>query len=176
VEIIKNGENFAAISFWRCSASINIKDEVHLGKNLYASPRIPFEVTPWWREQLGAIQGEKIENSDFFLVTTMHSNELKILNNKNEQIIDKCRNLFYAFLLSGYTCVESSPKLVTGSSENNVVTFRSISDFEHPKCIMGTRPTVIDMSRLENVYHLYNAIVAAIYERKIKGREKKYMG
>lgn len=176
MEIIKNGENFAAISFWRCSASINIKDEVHLGKNLYASPGIPFEVTPWWCEQLGAIQGEKIENSDFFLVTTMHSNELKILNNKNEQIIDKCRNLFYAFLLSGYTCVESSPKLVTGSSENNVVIFRSISDFEHPKCIMGTRPTVIDMSRLENVYHLYNAIVAAIYERKIKGREKKYMG
>jgi len=30
VEIIKNGEKFAAISFWRCSASINIKDEVHL--------------------------------------------------------------------------------------------------------------------------------------------------
>jgi len=170
VEIIKNGEKFAAISFWRCSAYIDIKDEVYLGNNLYASPRIPFEVTPWWREQLGAIQGDEIENSDFFIVATMHSNELKILNNENEQIIDKCRKLFFAFLLSGYTCVESSPKLVTGSSENNVATFRSISDFEHPKCIMGTRPTVIDMNRLENVYNLYNAIVAVIYKRKIKGR------
>ncbi len=149
---------------------IDLEEEVHLGENLYLSPTIPFKVTAWWREQLGAIEGEEIENSDLFLVATMHSNDPKILDDENDQIVDKCRNLFFAFLRSGYTHVESSPKLVTGSSEENVATFRSISGIDHPRCIMGTVPSSIDIDRLKYAYRLYRGIISTVYERRTKGR------
>lgn len=170
MNIIKNEEKFAAISFWECGAKIEIPAGFHLGKGLFASHIIPFEVTPWWREQLGTIQSDEIEKSEFFLIATINSNDPKVLNSENDRIVDKCRNLFYAFLLSGFTCVTTEPILVTGSSEKGVATFRSISNFEFPRCIMGTRPTDIDLSRLSDVYRIYNGLITAIYEKKIKGR------
>ncbi len=131
---------------------------------------LPFKVTDWWREQLGTLQSEEIESSDLYLITTLSSGSLEILDAENNDLIDKCRNLFYAFLLSGHTCTESDPKLVTGSMKENEATFRSISDFEHPTCISGIRIPSIDENRMELTASLYRGLKSVIYDRKIKGR------
>ncbi len=98
MEIIKNGEKFAAISLNGIRSSIIIDNEIKLEENIYVTRKIPFEVTDWWKEQLGEIESRKIISSKiFFIITEKNNNQKKQDDTDNNEIIEKCLNLFYAF-------------------------------------------------------------------------------
>lgn len=108
-------------------------------RGMVATPNLPFEVTRWWKEQLGNLMCEEIENSELYLVASAPSVNLKVLDGENTLLIDRCRNFFYGLLLVAMISPEVEPQLATGSVEAGEATFRQIGRFELPKAIAGVR-------------------------------------
>jgi hypothetical protein len=137
--IITDRHKFAAISLYGSSIVVQFSSEIQPACGLVATPNLPFAVTPWWKEQLGSLTCEEIENSGLYLVAFAPSADLKVLDGENHLLVDKCRNFFYGLLLVTMVSPEVVPQLSTGSVEAGEATFRQIRKFELPKAIAGVR-------------------------------------
>jgi len=65
------------------------------------SRRIPVDVEALWREWLGSIRWDRIQQSNLALVRTMPSASARILDGENESLSKYATQLFYLLQLSG---------------------------------------------------------------------------
>ena len=168
--MIPEGHKFAALSLYGTGTHFEMPEVVSLPKGLIASRRLPFEVTDWWREQLGLLACEEIEHSDLFLLSVAPSKSLSVLDAENEELEDSVRNFFYGLLISIAFSPELAPQLVTGSMESGKATFRQIGRFERPVYIAGTPPPDINSKIIEDAAFYANAIHSITLRQGIYGR------
>ena len=118
MDVFNNGDRFVSISLWRTRLNTNINQITNLDDNLYITTTIPFEVTEWWKEQIGSIQSDELRESEIFLIAKDHNN-----SQVYKHLSTKCLYFYYSFLLSGLTSTEAAPKLLTGKKVNGIATF-----------------------------------------------------
>jgi hypothetical protein len=145
-------------------------ETVSTPNGLIATRRLPFEVTAWWREQLGLLVCEEIEHSDLFMLAVAPSKSLKVLDSGNFALEDACRNFLYGLLVTMPISTELAPQLVTGSMESGKATFRQIGRFERPACIAGTPPPVIDSSSIKTAARYADEIQSFTLRQGAYGR------
>ncbi|MBE3143607.1 MAG: hypothetical protein IMZ61_06750 [Planctomycetes bacterium] len=146
---IPENSKFAGLSMYGTGASLDFPDTLSFPGGLIVTKTLPFEVTPWWREQLGRLICDELENSDLFLLAVAPSTKLSVLDQENLLLEDRCRNLFYGLLLSTAMSSELAPQMVTGSMESGKATFRQIGRFEQPRSIAGTPAPDLDQGIVE---------------------------
>jgi len=121
--MIPERHKFASLSLYGTGTQFQMPDTVTLPDGLVATRRMPFEVTDWWREQLGLLASEEMAHSDLFLVAIAPSTSLGVLDGDNVLLEDKCRNFFYGLLVSIPFSTELAPHLVTGDVQTAKATF-----------------------------------------------------
>ena len=168
--MIPQGHKFASLSLYGTGAQFNMPEPMSLPNGLIATRQLPFEVTPWWREQLGLLNCQEIEHSDLFLTSVAPSNALKVLDAENLALEDACRNFFYGLLIAMPFSPELSPQLVTGSMDAGAATFRQISRFERPAYIAGTPPPDVDGGDLQRAALYANEIHSVTSKQGTYGR------
>jgi hypothetical protein len=135
--IVPDGNKFAAISFYGTGMTWKASPSVSLPNGLFGCKVVPFEVTEWWRGQLGQLTCEELERSDFSLVATMPSSALAVLDRENLDLERRCQNLYYGMLIGHPVSSELAPQLVTGSVLDGKATFRQIGRAEFPSHVFG---------------------------------------
>src|SRR4030042_7135463 len=97
---IPQNSKFAALSMYGTGAILDFPETLSFPGGLIITKTLPFEVTPWWREQLGQLICDELENSDLFLLAVAQSTNLSVLDQENILLEDRCRNLFYGLFLA----------------------------------------------------------------------------
>jgi hypothetical protein len=168
--VIPPRHKFAALSLHGIGARIEFPDELPLPTGLIATRQLPFEITPWWREQLGILTCEEIEGSDLYLVATAPSESLSVLDGVNLALEDTCRNFFYGLLVAMPFSPELPPQMVTGSMDGGTARFRQIGRFERPAYIAGTPPPDLDRQKMEAAAFYASEIHSAASSQGAYGR------
>lgn len=159
-----DGDSFAAVSCFRSNNLIELKEIIKDDIVVVNSP--PFDISKFWHEQLGSLQCEEISEADLFFVIKERNNQ----TGSSNAVLEKCQNLFYSFLIATPFSTDLPPKIYTGNTKNGITNFKSISEFEHPKKIIGIENPDIDKSIINKTIDIYNSMSELIYRKEIKGR------
>jgi hypothetical protein len=167
--VIPDNHKFAALSLHGTGATFAMPDQVAASSNLLVSTSLPFEVTPWWLEQLGILTSEELKDSDLYMLAIAPSQSLSILDHENRILEDQCRNFFYGLLMAVPFSTDLSPHLLTGSVESGKATFRQIGRFERPCYIYGTPAPDLTSEHITRAAFLGQEI-DSIVKRSMYGR------
>ena len=116
---IEQGEKFALLAF--AGLTIRVDDQTpnpaDLGFNCWASGELPFSLDAWWREQLGKVVSEKLENQcNFVLATKRRATSSETFGEESEALRRQVQFLFQGLAVSaGVPSCEFS-RLIVGTT------------------------------------------------------------
>ncbi|MBI5130024.1 MAG: hypothetical protein HZA66_11330 [Rhodopseudomonas palustris] len=91
-----------------------------------------FELPPHWREWLGTIRTEEIEECDIFVLSKLRSKQPEALDAENQILARNVRRFFVGLLLTSTFATTHAPVVITGSWEDNETGIREIYELDAP--------------------------------------------
>ena len=100
---------------------------------------------PWqWREWLGSIRAEGVENCNLFLLSKLASSTPDVLDAENKQLQQRVRNFYIGLLLASTFAPTHRPVMLTGSRRDGETGIRQQQDFDSPvPCLARRYPPVV---------------------------------
>jgi hypothetical protein len=96
-----------------------------------------------WREWLGSIRAEEVEDCNLFILSKLNSKQSGVLDGENQTLQRRVWNFFIGLLLSSTFATADKPVILTGSREDNEIGVRQTQDLESPvPCIFRPYPEV----------------------------------
>jgi hypothetical protein len=130
VDWIAEGEKYALIGL-SADVECNVRQGM-IAPGLWVVTAPQFHVPSDWKEWLGTIRAEEVQDANLFLVSKIKSERPDVLDGEN-QSLQHLVSLFYVGLLfaSPFSTVHK-PVVLSGSCRNGEVDIRQQSDFEIP--------------------------------------------
>lgn len=155
--MLDNNDKYAAIALSETGCSIEIDQPIILPDGFVVSSKIPFEITPWWKEQLGEIQCRELEKAELFFITHAKGNSVKVVDDENNSLISKCMDFLSAVQLTGSFRYGADSRVVSGASEDGIITFRKILPIPEATIISGTILESFGLDRAKQSYEIYSS-------------------
>jgi hypothetical protein len=96
-----------------------------------------------WREWLGTIRAEQMEDCDFFVLAKMQSRQAGVLDSENQELLAKVWAFYRGLLLVSRFAAAHKPVILTGARETDEIGVRQTQDLEAPAdCIFRGYPDV----------------------------------
>jgi hypothetical protein len=145
---IADGEKYALVGL-----SVKFDGELSREKitpSLRALTDATFRIPPHWREWLGSIRAEEVENCNLFLLSTLSSSTPGVLDAENQTLQQRVWNFYVGLLLASPFAPAHRPVLLTGSHRAGEIDIRQQKDFDAPvPCLFRPYPPVLpDVVRL----------------------------
>jgi len=127
---IEDGEKYALIGL-----SVNVEGELPTGgitQNLSVLSDTVFDLPPNWREWLGSIRVERIEQCNLFFLSKLASSSPDVLDDENQILQRHVRAFYYGLFLACFLAPAYSPVMLTGARQNGEIGVRQTHDFDTP--------------------------------------------
>ncbi len=127
---INEGEKYALIGL---SARVNadISDQ-KLTPHLWVLSHPTFSLPAHWRDWLGSIRVEEVEEFNLFLLSKQPSLRPGVLDSENETLKQHVRHFYVGLLLVSAFAPDRKPVMLTGCRQNDEIDVREQQDFECP--------------------------------------------
>jgi hypothetical protein len=127
---IDDGEKYGVVGL-----SVKLEGSPPLGPiapNLWVLADTTFNIPPQWREWLGSIRAEQVEDFNLFLFSKMHSVTLDILDGENDRLKQHAWLFYVGLLLASTFAPAHQPIMLTGSRRAGEIDIRQQQDFDSP--------------------------------------------
>lgn len=116
---IEQGEKFALLAF--AGLTIRVDDQTpnpaDLGFSSWAFGKLPFPLDAWWREQLGKIVSEQLENRcNFVLATKRRATSSETFGEESQALIRQVQFLFQGLAVSAGVPIFELGRLIYGTT------------------------------------------------------------
>lgn len=172
--VLEIGDKFAFICFNRAGIHHEMPNVVDLPQGYVASTALPGKPDPHWREWIGTIRAEQLEEADLYVGSKMASKTPDILDAENQELQQRTLCLYWAVHLTGFVRAHNRPFNFTGTMRDTGLNVRSIGEMGSPKFVEGTPllSSRIDVQRLNEAAELASNI-RQLYEVKGYPRFKR---
>ena len=127
------GEKFTCIVLYNIAVADSLSSLLDLGNGIWVSDQSPFGLDPRWREWVGKLRSEEIDDANLFLIARMESEKPQILDEENNVLWHQVSLLLWGILLQGIPdSVNGS--VITGANVSGETEIRSmgpLSRFYH---------------------------------------------
>jgi hypothetical protein len=135
-------EKYALLGLNIKSDQAGFADE-ELSPDLTALTQSAFKMPAHWREWLGSMRAEEVEECDLFIVAKMKSKQTAVLDGENQTLQAKVWAFYRGLLLASRFSTAHKPVVLTGAREESEIGVRQIQDLEAPaSCIFRGYPEV----------------------------------
>jgi hypothetical protein len=139
---LAEGEKYALLGLNLKSDQARFSDE-QISRDLAVLTRSAFKMPSHWRDWLGSIRAEEVEDCDLFILTKMSSKQTGVLDGENQALQAKVWAFYRGLLLVSRFSVAHKPVILTGSREADEIGVRQTHDLEAPvSCIFRGYPEV----------------------------------
>lgn len=139
---IATGEKYALLGLNIKADEAGFADE-HISPELAVVPRAAFKMPAHWREWLGSIRAEEVEDCDLFILSKLVSKRPDVLDGENQALQAKVWGFYRALLLTSRFATAHKPVILTGSREDSEIDVRQTQDLETPaSCVFRGYPDV----------------------------------
>jgi hypothetical protein len=105
---------------------------------------MPFNIPPHWREWLGSIRADEVQNSNLFLLSKLHSLTPDILDGENQKLKQRVWHFYVGLLLASTVAPAHKPVMLTGSRRDGEVEIRQQQDLDCSiPSLVGGCPSVL---------------------------------
>jgi hypothetical protein len=137
-----DGEKYALLGLNLKSDQAGFVDE-KLSPELAVLTRAGFKMPSHWREWLGSIRAEEVEDCDIFILSKLKSNQTSVLDGENQTLQARVWAFYRGLLLASRFAPAHKPVVLTGSREDNDIGVRQTQDLEGPvPCVFRGYPEV----------------------------------
>jgi hypothetical protein len=138
---IDDGDKYALFGL-----SVKIEEPVPLQKltpRLWVMGDAKFDIPAHWREWLGTIRAEEVEDCNLFLFSKLRSQTPDVLDGENADLKQRAWHFYVGLLLASAFAPSHKPVLLTGSRRDGEIGVRSQDDFDTPiPCFFRAYPPV----------------------------------
>jgi len=103
-----------------------------LAPHLWAFADAKFTVPANWREWLGSVRTDEVEDCNLFLLSKLTSAAVDILDAENQALQQRAWTFYVGLLLSSAFAPAHSPVFITGSRRAGEIDIRQQQDFDSP--------------------------------------------
>jgi hypothetical protein len=136
------GEKYALLGLNLKSDQAGFADE-QLSAELAVLTRAAFKMPAHWREWLGSIRAEEVEDCDFFILSKLESKQTGVLDGENQALMSRVWSFYRGLLLTSRFATAHKPVILTGSREDNEIGVRQTQDLEMAaECVFRGYPEV----------------------------------
>ncbi len=101
-------------------------------QNLWALSDLAFQIPTTWKEWLGTIRTEEVEQCNLFLLSQLTSHAPEILDAEDQLLQRRVWNFYVGLLLSSTFAPAHRPVLITGSCRGGEIGIRQQQDLDSP--------------------------------------------
>ncbi len=130
VSWIDDGEKYALIAL-DVSTEGNLPHGV-IAPELWVVADTRFEFPSHWREWLGTIRSEEVEECNLFLLSKIKSEQLDVFDGENHALQGRVVLFYAGLLLANTLSTTHKPVMLTGSRRDGEVDVRQQNDFDIP--------------------------------------------
>ena len=98
---IEPNEKFACFAFNLFGLVDSVPDEVQLGPRLWAARALDLDIAKHWAEWMGSVKIDALRYSNFVLYATTRTDNPKVLDQDNLDVVKTLDYLLYGILLQG---------------------------------------------------------------------------
>jgi hypothetical protein len=128
---VAEGEKYALLGLSLKSDQAGFADEA-ISPELAVLTRAAFKMPSHWREWLGSIRAEEVEDCDLFILSKLHSHQPGVLDGENQMLQQRLWRFYRGLLLCSPFATADKPVIVTGSREESDIGVRQTQDLESP--------------------------------------------
>lgn len=164
--VLKPGEKYGLIIFPDVSVAVDLPENSQVASDLWVARKIPFDLPEHWKDWIGSLAVDKINNATLFLLTKKVSSYPEVLDADNEECKERVVRLYWGLFLTGFMHCYTEPYSLTGSNLDGEIDVRQLGRFSLPRFIDGILPENIDMVRLRNAALCANYIDSFFGEKR----------
>ncbi|AZO44952.1 hypothetical protein EJ076_29545 [Mesorhizobium sp. M7D.F.Ca.US.005.01.1.1] len=139
---ICDGEKYALLGLNIKADEAGFADE-QISPELAVVTKAAFKVPAHWREWLGSIRAEEVEDCDVFILSRLISKQSGVLDAENQALQAKVWSFYRGLLLTSRFATAHKPVILTGSREENEIGVRQTQDLDAPvSCVFRGYPEV----------------------------------
>jgi hypothetical protein len=136
------GEKYTLLGLNIKSDQAGFADE-QLSPDLAVLSKSAFKMPSHWREWLGTIRAEEVEDCDLFILAKTKSKQVAVLDDENQELQAKVWAFYRGLLLVSRFAAAHKPVILTGARETDEIGVRQTQDLEAPAdCIFRGYPEV----------------------------------
>jgi hypothetical protein len=156
---IGDGQKYALVA-------LGVKVEEHipfaqLAPNLWIAGDTNFKIPSYWREWLGTVRAEEVEDFNLFLISKIVSKTPEILDGENQILRQNVLHFYIGLLLASPFAASHRPVMLTGSRIDGELGVRSQEDWDTPVPSPVFYYPVLTKSEIEYAARLAAALEAA---------------
>src|SRR5262252_6334557 len=140
---IEDGEKYALVGL-----SVKVEGQISTGKvtpHLSVLADTKFDIPLHWREWLGSIRAEEVEDCNLLLISKLTSSRPDVLDAENQKLQERVSNFYVGLLLAATFAPAHKPVMLTGSRRDAKIDIRQQNDFDSPiPCIFRPYPPVVE--------------------------------
>jgi len=137
-----DGEKYALLGLNLKSDQVGFVDE-QLSPELAVLTRAAFKMPSHWREWLGSIRAEEVEDCDLFILSKLKSRHASVLDGENQTLQARVWAFYRGLLVTSRFAPAHKPVVLTGSREDNEIGVREAQDLEaSAPCVFRGYPEV----------------------------------
>src|SRR6266540_6558633 len=91
-----------------------------------------FKMPSHWREWLGSIRAEEVEDCNLFILSKLNSKQAGVLDGENQALQRRVWNFYVGLILTSTFAAAHKPVILMGSREDNEIGVRQTQDLESP--------------------------------------------
>jgi hypothetical protein len=127
---IDNGEKYALVGL-----SVKLEGHIPTGKiasHLWVLAETKFGIPRHWREWLGSIRVEQVEDCNLFLISKLPSSMPSVLDGENKMLQQRVSHFYAGLLLTSTFAAAHKPVMLSGSRLDGEIDIREQNDFDPP--------------------------------------------
>jgi hypothetical protein len=128
---IRDNEKYALLGLNIKSDQAGFADE-QISPELTIVTRSAFKMPKHWREWLGSIRAEEVDDCDLFILSKLSSEQPSVLDGENQALQGRVWNFYRGLLLTSTFATAHKPVILTGAREGREIGVRQTQDLESP--------------------------------------------
>jgi hypothetical protein len=141
LNIIDGGDKYALTGL-----SIKLEGNIPQGEvapHLIVLANTRFEIPSHWREWLGTIRTEEVEDRNLFLLSKLRSARQDVLDDENKTLQQRVWHFYIGLLFSSTFATAHKPVILSGACSGSELSLRQQQDLDSPvPCIFRPYPPV----------------------------------
>jgi hypothetical protein len=139
---VGDNEKYALLGLSIKGDEAGFADE-QLSAELAILTRAAFRMPSHWREWLGSIRAEEVEDCDVFILSKLKSKQAGVLDGESQALQARVWSFYRGLLLTSRFATAHKPVIVTGSREDDEIGVHQTQDLETPaECVFRGYPEV----------------------------------
>lgn len=110
---------------------------------------LAFQIPTTWKDWLGTIRTEEVEQCNLFLLSQLTSNTPEILNAEDQMLQRRVWNFYVGLLLSSTFAPAHRPVLITGSCRGGEIGIRQQQDLDSPIPLIANHYPAISREHIQ---------------------------